>query len=335
MLGVYFLSPSVAEYNEKADVLFDQQKYTEAFTYYKKAADKKDGYACYRLGILYLKGLGITASESKAVDYFQKSADLNDANGQYELAYHYYETHDYRKAHFYAMKSALQENLDAACLLGFLYDQGKGVTKDEKKAFGWYEKAANKNTDAKMNLAMAYFTGRGTEKNYNKAFQLFTELAGKGETDSFNFIGYMYDHGFGTSKNVQQACMWFKKGAEAGDLIAQYNWATKLWRGEGVPQDQDEALRWYKKSATGGNEQALQFINGYEEWKRNEEIRKEKARRQKESEAPRICPGCQGTGRVLAGTGKWENCGLCGGTGVFQSFTGRWKDMIDAIDNMW
>lgn len=41
VLGVYFLSPSAADYNEKADVLFDQMAYAKAFNYYRKAAEKE------------------------------------------------------------------------------------------------------------------------------------------------------------------------------------------------------------------------------------------------------------------------------------------------------
>ena len=62
VLGIYFLSPSAADYNEKADVLFDQMAYAEAFDYYRKAAKMEDGHAYYRLGVLYQKGWGVTAS---------------------------------------------------------------------------------------------------------------------------------------------------------------------------------------------------------------------------------------------------------------------------------
>lgn len=335
VVGILVLSPTAAEYNKKADILFDQMEYSKAFKYYKKAADKNSGYAYYKLGLLYQDGLGITASESKAIENFQKSADLNDANGQHEMAVYYFENHNFQDAFIYAEKSALQGCADAAYLLGYLYANGKGVENNKEKAFEWYKNAAPKNKEAKMNLAIFYFTGEGTKQNYESAFQLFQELASKGETDAYNYLGYMYEQGLGTAKNNQQACIWYRKGAEANDRVAQYNLALSLWDGKGIVQDQEEALKWFHQSASQGCEQAIQFVNEYKDWLHAEEIRKENERKQKERDAPRICPGCQGTGRVLAGTGQWENCGLCGGSGIFQSFTGRWKDVIDAIDNMW
>lgn len=335
VLGVYFLSPSAADYNEKADVLFDQMAYAKAFNYYRKAAEKEDGHAYYRLGILYQKGWGVTASESKAVEYFQKAADKQDPGGQCELAYHYFDQHDYEEALTYAEKSASQNVADAAYLLGHLYEQGKGVEVDLKKAFSWYEKAAPQNDEAKINMAIFCLHGKGTEQNYKKAFLLFDELAKKEMTDSYNFLGYMYDNGLGTSEDEAEACHWYRKGAEADDRVAQYNLAVALWTGKGVSQNAEEALSWFHQSASQGYNHAIEFVKQYEEWERQEQARQAEERKRRSYDEPRICPGCQGTGRVLAGTGKWENCGLCGGSGIFQSFQGRWNDVMDALDNMW
>lgn len=335
VLGVYFLSPSAADYNEKADVLFDQMAYAEAFDYYRKAAKMEDGHAYYRLGVLYQKGWGVTASETKAVEYFQKAADKQNPNGQFELAYHYFSQHDYENTRTYAEKSAAQNSADAAYLLGHLYEQGKGVEADLKKALEWYEKAAPRNDEAKLNVAIFYLHAKGTDPDYDRAFPLFEELARKEMTDSYNYLGYMYNYGLGTEKDMEKAYFWYQKGAEANDRIAQYNLGTLLWSGQGIGQNQKEALNWFRQSAAQGYNHAVEFVKQYEAWEQQEKARQAEERKRKSYEEPRICPGCQGTGRVLAGTGRWENCGLCGGSGIFQSFSGRWKDIIDAMDNMW
>ena len=145
----------------------------------------------------------------------------------------------------------------------------------------------------------------------------------------------MYNYGLGTEKDMEKAYFWYQKGAEANDRIAQYNLGTLLWSGQGIGQNQKEALNWFRQSAAQGYNHAVEFVKQYEAWERQEQARQAEERKRKSYEEPRICPGCQGTGRVLAGTGRWENCGLCGGSGIFQSFSGRWKDIIDAMDNMW
>ncbi|RIA85252.1 hypothetical protein C1645_857860 [Glomus cerebriforme] len=66
--------------------------------------------------------------------------------------------------------------------LGYYYKNGIGVTKDDKKAFEWYLKAANNRGDtcAQYNLGICYQDGTGINKNDEKAFTWYYESA-KGE----------------------------------------------------------------------------------------------------------------------------------------------------------
>ncbi|PIR31615.1 MAG: hypothetical protein COV36_07770 [Alphaproteobacteria bacterium CG11_big_fil_rev_8_21_14_0_20_44_7] len=65
------------------------------------------------------------------------------------------------------------ESGDAAAQndLGVMYRRGRGVEKDDKKAFMWFEKsAAQGSTNAMLNLASMYKLGEGTEQNLELAY---------------------------------------------------------------------------------------------------------------------------------------------------------------------
>ena len=55
-----------------------------------------------------------------------------------------------------------------------MYLNGRGVEKDEEKAFEWYEKSAKQNfAPAQSNLAWMYSNGIGVEKDEEKASEWY------------------------------------------------------------------------------------------------------------------------------------------------------------------
>jgi len=63
--------------------------------------------------------------------------------------------------------------------LGVCHEDGKGVTKDEKKAAKLYREAADLGyARAVFRLGLCYLSGIGVRKNRKKAFELFQKAAG-------------------------------------------------------------------------------------------------------------------------------------------------------------
>ena len=89
---------------------------------------------------------GITALQSgdfkKAEEIFRPLAEKGDSTGQVGLGFvHYFggdEWKDYDKAAQWTKLSAAQANPHAQHHLGYLYEQGHGVKKDNAQAFFWY-----------------------------------------------------------------------------------------------------------------------------------------------------------------------------------------------------
>jgi TPR repeat protein len=105
--------------------------------------------------------------------------------------------------------------------IGFRYEQGKGLAKDQVQAVKWYRKAAE------QNLARA-------QKN----------------------LGICYDKGEGVAKDQVEAVKWFRKAAEQNFAPAQYNLNVCYYNGEGVAKDYVEAYEWLLLAARQGDEDA-------------------------------------------------------------------------------
>ena len=95
---------------KKADAAFENHLYTEAASWYEKAAEQGHAVAQYSLGVCYEYGYGVSQDYNQAVYWCEKAAEQGDADAQYNL--------------------------------GVCYAHGDGVSKDIKKAKYWWKKAA-------------------------------------------------------------------------------------------------------------------------------------------------------------------------------------------------
>lgn len=59
--------------------------FSEAASWYRKAADKDDPAAQYRLGRLYERGLGVEENQAEAMKLYKKSAQKNNSNAKQAL----------------------------------------------------------------------------------------------------------------------------------------------------------------------------------------------------------------------------------------------------------
>jgi TPR repeat protein len=102
--------------------------------------------------------------------------------------------------------------------MGFIYQTGEGVPKDDAKAFKWYLQAAEQgHAYAQYNLGLIYSSGL---------------------------------------QDYAEAARWFLKSAEQGIADAQFNFGLILEEGRGVRQDYDSAAVWYSEAAQQGHEEA-------------------------------------------------------------------------------
>ena len=116
---------------------------------------------------------------------------------------------------------------------------------------------------AQYNLADMYFTGRGLSKDNEKAFKWLSKSAGYGFAPSQAKLGAMYFNGYGVAKDYKEAVKWFRLAAKQKNIEAQYNMGMMHSHGYGLSQDSKKAVKWYLLAAEQGYSPAQFFLAPY------------------------------------------------------------------------
>jgi TPR repeat protein len=112
-------------------------------------------------------------------------ADAGDAKAQFELASVYFDGPDAQALlpeiiSLYE-RSASQNLADAQYYLGVLYDKGRGVAVDDRKARDWFRRAAENNQSiAQYNYAVFLLQGRGGPQNEPEAWEWVKKSSAQG-----------------------------------------------------------------------------------------------------------------------------------------------------------
>ncbi|WP_299163351.1 tetratricopeptide repeat protein [uncultured Eudoraea sp.] len=100
------------------------------------------------------------------------------------------------------LTAANDDHADSQFNVALMYEQGIGVSKDEKEAVVWYGKsAAHGNSAAQFNLGVLYENGRGTKIDYAKANELYRKASAQGDPLAIGNLGMLYMRGQGVKEN--------------------------------------------------------------------------------------------------------------------------------------
>ncbi len=147
--------------------------------------------------------------------------------------------------------------------LGFMYDKGNGVAKDETEAVKWYRKAADQGfSKAQYNLGWMYSNGRGVAINEAEALKWYRKAADQGDESAQLKVGMAYANGHGMRQEgaeavkwyqEAEAAKWYRKAAEQGNVVAQSRLGVAYATGKGVSKSYGDALKWFRKAADQGD----------------------------------------------------------------------------------
>ena len=141
--------------------------------------------------------------------------------------------------------------------IGYCYDVGQSVAKDDHLAYSWYFKAAlNNSAEAQSNLAGMFMDGRGVPQDYSAALKWYTRAAEQDLTWAQFNLGTLYDKGLGVPQNFKEAFKWYYRAADAGDPNAQFNVAMMHFDGQGAKLDLVQALKWAVLASSKGHKGA-------------------------------------------------------------------------------
>ena len=211
----------------------------------------------YKLGQMFKLGLGTDSDVTKAIEYFRRSAEMNNKNGLFE----------YGKA--LLIGEHIPQNTDSAVKL--------------------LEKAVKlKNSNAKRFLALEYISGEHLEQDIEKGIALLTECADSGDVFACYRLGKIYLQGEIMPQNldkaekylllvadneytqyalaklylqeekydIQKAVNYFENCADKNHWASYQLGRIYLFGAEGFTKDKEQAIEWFTKSANDGNEYA-------------------------------------------------------------------------------
>jgi TPR repeat protein len=141
----------------------------------------------------------------------------------------------------------------AGCTSVFGQDYSK---KSVKELFSLAEQS---DAEAQYNLGVRYENGRGVRKNQQKAFWWWRVAAEHGHPQAQYNLGSMYDNGHGVPQSSQLAVRWYRRSAAQGNAQGQFFLGFSYKDGEGVPNDHVLAYKWFNLSAAQGHEKAAEF----------------------------------------------------------------------------
>lgn len=267
--GQPYASYAVAQMYSKGEYVSQNEE--TAQRYYKVALsgfleleskDQADDNLYYKLGAMYKKGLGTDIDMDKAIDYFKRSAEMNNKNGLYEY--------------------------------GKVLLVGEHIVQDKQKAVELLEKAIKlENINAKRFLALEYLSGEHLEQDIEKGFAMLTECADSGDTFACYKLGKIYFKGeivlqdlekaekyllsaedneftqYALGKlylqeekyDIQKAVDYFEKSADKNMWSSYQLGRIYLFGAEGLDKDKEKAVEWLTKSANDGNEYAQNLLN--------------------------------------------------------------------------
>lgn len=218
-----FASPAAADPVEDGSAAYLRGDYATALRLLRPPAEQGNAEAQLLLGMMYHDGEGVPKDTAQAAQWMQKAAE--------------------------------QDNALAEASLGAMYHEGDGVPKDEAAAVRWLEKAARQGAAPAQFILARLHDDNG---NYAEALKWFRVLASRGDADSQNDVGHIYETGRGVAQNYAEAAKWYRLAADQGNAQAQNNLGNLYAKGRGVPRDDVQAYMWFALSAAQDNAAAAE-----------------------------------------------------------------------------
>ena len=238
-----------------------------AHIYYQKALngfldlenkDRADDNLFYKIGMMYKNGLGTEKDIAKAVDYFKRSALMDNKNGLYEygktLISSDYEKRDVEKGLSYLRKAIEYGNINAKRFYAMQYISGENIDQDIDTGLKMLHEEADKNeaadTPSALCLGRLYFKNDyGIPLDIDKAEYYAIRAEKGGNEAAWYLLGKIYSDPNSNKYDIEKAITYFKKSAKCGDPNAQYQ-LGKIYLSA---DDKRTAYQYFKQSAENDN----------------------------------------------------------------------------------
>ena len=270
--GQPYASYAVAQMYSKGEYVSQggetaQRYYKAALSGFLKLESKEqaDDNLYYKLGSMFKKGLGTDIDMDRAIDYFKRSAEMNNKNGLYEygkeLLLGEHIPQDKEKAVKLLEKAIKLENINAKRFLALELISGEHLNQDIDKGLAMLTECADSgDTCACYKLGKIYFKGDIVLQDLDKA-EKYLLLAEDNEFTQYA-LGKLYLQK--ENYDVQKAVDYFEKSADKNVWSSYQLGRIYLFGAEGLEKDKEKSVEWLTKSANDGNEYAQNMLDNME-----------------------------------------------------------------------
>lgn len=201
----------------------------------------------------------VKAAPRSPLDEIRSTSEAGDRDAQYSLALAYFHGHhglskDMTLTAYWVRQAAEQGHMHAQYNMGWLYQEGVGVTQSHSLASEWYRKAAEAGLpEAQLNLGNSYRDGRGVEQNHREAVRWYRRGVEEGFGPTQNALGFAYWNAQGVERNDAEAVRLWRLSAAQNNYNAMFNLGLAYETGRGVSRDLNQARAWYQRASAGGH----------------------------------------------------------------------------------
>lgn len=234
----------------------------------QSSANAGDAHAQAQMGVIYLRGKGVTLDTAEGLSWLEKSAAGGSSEGQYLLAEYYSisgKTEDsLHKAVRLFKQSAENGCIPALFALGGLTKNGKGVPKNTEVGVQMISKAAESGyARAQSWFGIMLITGDGVTKDTKTGFEWVKRATSSGDSADELVLATLYLEGTGTPPNPDAArnlleSVYAKKDEQAP--MAAYYLGWMYMEGKGVPIDTVKAFTWMIVAANSNVSDSVQRL---------------------------------------------------------------------------
>ena len=270
--GQPYAAYAAAQMYNKGEYVFKDEN--QAQEYYKQALtgfleleskDQADDNLFYKMGTMYKNGLGTQKDMIRAIEYFKRSAEMNNTNAKRTLALEYlsgeYLELDIEKGLEMLTESADSGDTLSCYKLGKIYFKGEIVYKDLNMAEKYFLKASQKeNRYALYSLGTLYLEKE--KYSLHKAVEYFDKAVQYDEIKpyaAYSLAKIMLDNN--PYHDSEKAVSILELAAMENEWASFLLGRLYLYGTDDIQKDKEKALEWLKLSAEQGNEYAQNMID--------------------------------------------------------------------------
>ena len=237
-------------------------------SFLQMAADSEavDDNLKYKIGQMYMKGLGTDVDIKEAEKWLSDAAKDGNAYAQYALSKIYLsadppDQDKIKEAIRLLHQSAdIGNNSTSMYALGKIYLNENYGYIDVDKAIEYFEKASESNSTASFMLGKIYYDGEYKERDVEKAIKHFTAAA----KDNNEYAQYRLGNIYLQDKNDEfAAVMWYEKAAKAGNAFAKYKLGCIFVDPDKKNFDIEKGIKYLKECADVDNNEFAQVKLGF------------------------------------------------------------------------